>query len=94
MIPNDPKNANEFFDLMPVTTRNRVLGLLKDFAWRYATATAMGYQANGRRIPWNMTEELQDAIPNAALEAFFGEKGAADYKILVDKSAQKFAEES
>lgn len=86
---NDPKSPAEFFNLLTPTTRQRLFDHFKKFAWDYATATAMGYSASGKRIGPAMPEEMQHDISNAMLEALFGQQGAADFKIFVgDKVAE------
>lgn len=60
-----PKNSVDFFDAMRPADRERVEREMKDLVWRFATATAMGYKADGTRVGWQMPEDLCDAVMNA-----------------------------
>ena len=68
MSSDFPRTPSEWFKYMSPETRDRVLAAFEKFAYEYATATAMGYQADGKRMPWKMTPEMQETISAASYE--------------------------
>jgi len=70
--PREIRNASQFFEAMSPEVRDRAIKCFMEFAYHYATATAMGYDKDGRRLKWQMTGEMQDSIRDAALDAFLG----------------------
>ena len=64
-------NSSDFFAAMSPEVRSQLEEKLREMAWSFACATAVGYTREGERvIHWPMTRELERSIREATLEVF------------------------
>lgn len=80
--PDRPRNGDQLWEKMSPASQERIMRIFKDFAWQWATATAMAMDKDGRAqvlIP----RELGRAISDGALEVFVGAPKAEALRAII-----------